>query len=63
MAKGLLETLLAAAKVHGEQSEPDHEVGDLQGVIASCWERLTSVQQREVYEEHGQLVSEWLRRP
>ena len=59
MTKKLLEKLFAAAKAHGEESEPDHEVGDLQGVLFSCWERLTAKQRREIYEEHEELVSEW----
>lgn len=55
----MLEKLLAAAKTHGEQSEPDHEVGDLQALLASCWERLTPAAQQEIYEEHGEMVAEW----
>ena len=56
----LLEELLAAAKAHGDESEPDHEVGDLQGLLTSCWNRLSPDQQREVYGEHEDLVAEWL---
>lgn len=59
MTSSLLEELLAAAKAHGDESEPDHEVGDLQGLLASCWERLTPEQQREVYGEHQELIAEW----
>jgi hypothetical protein len=60
MAASLLEELMAAARAHGEGSEPDHEVGDLQGVLRSCWKRLTAEQQREVYAEHESVVAEWL---
>ena len=59
----LLEKLLATARAHGEESDPDHEVGDLQAVLASCWRRLTEAQRREVYDEHAELVREWLGRP
>jgi hypothetical protein len=55
----LLDRLLAAAAAHGHESDPDHEVGDLQAILRSCWERLTAEQQRAVYEEHDSLVAEW----
>jgi hypothetical protein len=60
VTSSLLEELLAAAKAHGDESEPDHEVGDLLGLIASCWQRLTPDQQREVYGEHQEMIAEWL---
>jgi hypothetical protein len=56
----LLEKLLVAAKAHGEESDAEHEVGDLQAVLASCWSRLTEAQRREVCDEHGELLEEWL---
>ena len=39
-----LETLIEAAKQHGEDSEPDHEVGDLQDFLRAMWELLTPEQ-------------------
>ena len=60
MTTDLLEDLLATAKGHGEASNPDHEVGDLQAVLGSCWRRLTEAQRREVHDEHAELVREWL---
>lgn len=60
MKADLLAKLLAAAEAHGQQSEPEHEVGDLQVLLRSCWERLTPAQQRAVYQEHAELVSAWL---
>ena len=56
----LLEKLLAGAKAHGSFSEPDHEVGDLQEVLRTCWEYLSPTQKLEVYEKHKELVTEWL---
>ena len=32
-----LERILDAAQHHGEDSEPDHEVGDLQEVLRAMW--------------------------
>lgn len=56
----MLHQLMAAAAAHGHASEPDHEVGDLQTVLHSCWRRLTTEQQREVFEEHQEMVAQWL---
>ena len=63
MTTELLEKLLAAAKAHGAESESEHEVGDLQGLLGSCWNRLTDAQRREVCDEHAGLLEEWLRVP
>ena len=43
---GLL--LLAAAQSHGENSEPDHEVGDLQTIFQACWSVMTPEQRAEM---------------
>jgi hypothetical protein len=37
--------LMEAARLHGENSEPDHEVGDLQDLFFACW-RVMSPEQR-----------------
>jgi len=63
MTAHLLDQLLDAAEAHGKESEPDHEVGDLRDMLLSCWNRLSHAQRREVYGEHGDLVTEWLREP
>ncbi|MBI4951258.1 MAG: hypothetical protein HY908_04440 [Myxococcales bacterium] len=61
MAADLLEKLLDAAEAHGADSEPDHEVGDLQGILRSCWKLMTAAQRREVYRgEHAELLGEWI---
>jgi hypothetical protein len=57
----LLEELLTAAKAHGDESDAEHEVGDLQGLLSSCWARLTPAQRRDVYVDHEELVTEWHR--
>ena len=33
----VIEELMAKAKQHGEDSEPDHEVGDLQDLLRLLW--------------------------
>jgi hypothetical protein len=36
--------LMEAARLHGENSEPDHEVGDLQDLFFACWRVMSPVQ-------------------
>ena len=45
----VVEALIEAAKTHGEYSEPDHEVGDLQDYLRAAFSLLTP-------EQVGQLV-------
>lgn len=46
------EVLIRSAQLHGEMSEPDHEVGDLQDIIRIMAGKLTLEQLNEVLEEH-----------
>lgn len=39
-----IELLLAAARQHGLDSDPDHEVGDLQEASRKMWELMTPAQ-------------------
>lgn len=53
--------ILAAAKRHGEQSEPDHEVGDLQVILRAMWRVLTP-EQRDAFmdaDECRELLLWW----
>lgn len=43
-SKDILSALFAAAKLHGEISDPDHEVGDLQDALSIILPMLTSEQ-------------------
>ncbi len=43
-----LEEILNSAKAHGEQSDPEHEIGDLQHALVECWRRLTPKARAEV---------------
>lgn len=43
--------LFRAAEQHGQDSEPDHEVGDLQDIIVCLYERLSLEQRKEVAED------------
>ncbi len=46
MAERDIEAIIQRAKKHGEESEPDMEVGDLQQVLRFIWGTLTSYQRR-----------------
>lgn len=45
----LIEQIIDHAKQHGEESEPDMEVGDLQEALRACWELLSPDQHTAVY--------------
>lgn len=59
-AQKQLDTLLAAAQAHGEESDPDHEVGDLQDMLAATWELLSQNARDDVYDDFMELIDEWL---
>lgn len=44
----LLQVLLDAARNHGSESDPEHEVGDLQSILMLVWPCLTKEQQKKV---------------
>jgi hypothetical protein len=43
-AQNGVERLIDSATQHGQDSEPDHEVGDLQGFLRLAWEIMTPQQ-------------------
>ena len=47
----LVEDLIGLAKKHGEDSEPDHEVGDLQDLLRAAWAQMTPEQRRAMLTE------------
>lgn len=47
----LVEDIIQAAQQHGEESEPDHEVGDLQDALRLAWIKLSPEAQRAVHKE------------
>ncbi len=51
-------TLLNAAEQHGADSEPDHEVGDLQDILRTCFVVMEDNQAKEVMAEHEDKL-EW----
>jgi|GEM_PF-5014100 len=51
-----IEDFIKAAKEHGELSESDHEVGDLQGMLRKAWELLPDRGRRKLAEAHEELL-------
>jgi len=54
-----IEQIIAAARAHGEDSEPDHEVGDLQEVLRACWSTMTQKARLSVAAKFADLVDDW----
>ena len=53
--------IFAAAEAHGEQSEPDHEVGDLKDVLQQCW-NVMDAERRQAIADHWivkDLLADW----
>ncbi len=44
LSKEFVYSLIECAATHGENSEPDHEVGDLQDLLVSCWSVMSPEQ-------------------
>lgn len=54
-----LQELLDAARRHGERSDPEHEVGDLQDLLTACWKRLAPRDRLGVVKESWELLHNW----
>lgn len=55
-----IEKLILAAQHHGEDSEADHEVGDLQDLLRACWATMPPKARRTVFAEFSDRL-DWLR--
>ena len=56
------EPLLHAAINHANQTdEPEHEAGDLQGVVMACFDVMSEAQKREVFLDWrvAELMDQW----
>jgi hypothetical protein len=51
-----LDDLLWGAEVHGLESEPDHEVGDLQDLLREAWRLMTPAQRAELVRSRAGLA-------
>lgn len=56
-----IEKVLRAAAAHGEASDPDMRVGDLEEVARVCWSLLSSEARKQVLDSwQVKEVLEWL---
>jgi hypothetical protein len=55
-----VESYISAAAAHGRESEPDHEVGDLQQLLRAAW-GIMSPEQRAAWRDDAFVreVLEW----
>jgi hypothetical protein len=60
---GLVEKIIEAAKTHGEESEPDMEVGDLQGALRAAWTVMSPEQRKAAFEAVREDVESWSTEP
>jgi len=56
-----LQAILDAAQTHGSESEPDHEVGDLQDALQAAWDLMSNEQRDQLMEQHEikELLENW----
>jgi hypothetical protein len=57
-----IDRLIHAAQQHGELSEPEMEIGDLQGIAYALWRHLTTEQRKKVEADEAlnNLIVEWV---
>ena len=56
----MINVLLLSAEHHGNVSEPDHEVGDLQDIVRLMAAHLTEDQVRQVFAAHRENQTEFV---
>ena len=54
-----LDLALDSARVHGEQSEPDHEAGDLAELVEALFAEMTEDQRKRALAKYGEGRSYW----
>lgn len=58
--ENVVEDLIKAAEAHGQDSDPDHEVGDLQDILRTCFIVMEDKQAQEVLDEHYEKMEMYL---
>lgn len=57
--RAALDLALDSAKAHGEESDPDHEVGDLLELIEALWRHLPEREKMIALLEYGDGREAW----
>jgi hypothetical protein len=59
--KSIIEDIIKAAANHGRDSEPDHEVGDLQDLLRVAWKIMEPTQRIRLWnhETTAGILNEW----
>jgi hypothetical protein len=55
----LYDTIIDAARRHGENDEPDHEVGDLQQAVETLLRRVPPSRLDDVRRELSETLTDW----
>lgn len=58
-----LEMMLTSARRHGEESEPDTEVGDLQALVRMLWAAASEKTRVAVAKQFSDECGDWLDAP
>jgi hypothetical protein len=56
---GRLDQIIGAAAKHGHDSEPDHEVGDLQDALRLAWAELTPAKRKKIHAAYFETHDHW----
>ena len=54
-----LQDILDAAERHGSESDPDHEVGDLQDMLRTAWDMLPKTKRSKLLLEAAEQLDSW----
>jgi len=55
----LLRRLFAAAERHGNESDPEHEVGDLQDLVRLLWSRVDVSARESIWHAVADQLETW----
>lgn len=60
-ATSIIDDIIEAAANHGRDSEPDHEVGDLQDLLRVAWKIMTPQQRVRFWNDDttNGIIKEW----
>lgn len=60
-SRAALDLAIDSAKVHGQVSDPDHEVGDLLDLVEALYKHAPEAARKAALLEYGEEKSLWVR--